>query len=503
MKTRKQESIKDAVTIVIFGASGDLTHRKLIPALFAAYSKNLLPENFSIIGVARRDDQNIFKDNITDSLYDFSTVKINKRTLKKFIDHIFYFKGDITNQSTFVSLKGLLSDTSKFPENRLYYLSTIPNLFEEIVSSLKKNKLISTESNPWTRVVVEKPFGRDLKSAVNLNNGLLKNLDESQIYRIDHFLGKETVQNILSFRFANTVFEPLFNRNYIDHIQISASEKIGVEKGRGGYYDEYGALRDMVSNHLLQLLCLVTMDAPSDLSANAIRNEKVKILRSTRIDQNIDISEAVYRGQYNSLDNSDQKIKGYLEEEKIHPDSKTETYIAMRLLIDNWRWSDIPILLRTGKRMKKKNTEIVIQFKVPPLELFQQIECEGDICDIKSIKPNMLIFQIQPNEGIYLKMGIKRPGMRFLVEDVKMDFSYSGQWSNDLPEAYERLLLDVMSGDPTLFTRSDEVEAEWKVVQPILDQLDKIKLYQYPSMQWGVDEANNLFRNTNGSWRND
>ena len=492
--------VKDPVTIVIFGASGDLTQRKLIPALFSAYQKKLLPEKFSIIGFARReyDDykfRNIMKESILESFDD------NENLLDKFLLHIFYSRGDVASQDSFKALDSLIRK-NKFADNRLYYLSIMPSLFETAVKSLYERGLISDpHSSNWTRVVVEKPFGKDLSSALELNNKLLEYLDESQIYRIDHFLGKETVQNILSFRFANTIFEPVFNRTHIDHIQITASETIGMEKGRGGYYDDYGALRDMVTNHLLQLMCLVTMDAPSDLSANSIRNEKVKILKSTRVDDSI--SKAVFRGQYQSLsENSNEDIKAYLEEEKIKQTSKTETFIALRLMIDNWRWAGVPILLRTGKRMKKKTTEIAIQFKVPPLELFQQIECENEVCDITNIKPNMLIFQIQPNEGIFLEMGIKRPGMRLLVENVKMDFSYSGKWSGKLAEAYERLLLDILNGDSTLFTRTDEVEAEWKLVQPIIDQYDDIKPEKYMPKSWGLKEADSLFNGTNGKWRN-
>jgi glucose-6-phosphate 1-dehydrogenase len=311
------------------------------------------------------------------------------------------------------------------------------------------------------------------------------------------------VQNILSFRFANAIFEPVFNRSYVDHIQITAAETVGMEKGRGGYYDEYGALRDMVTNHLLQLLCLVTMEAPGDLSAESIRNEKVKVLNATRLDIRKDISDAVCRGQYGEgVDADGKRIKGYLEEERIDPDSKTETFAAMRLAINNWRWAGVPILLRTGKRMARKTTEVAVQFKVPPLQLFQQVECEDDVCDITRIKPNTLIFQIQPNEGIFLKIGTKRPGMRFVVEDVKMDFTYSETWNKSLPEAYERLLLDTLRGDSTLFTRSDEVEAEWRVIQPILDHLPELKPYTYPPAEWGMPEADWLFHRVEGCWRN-
>ncbi|VGO20969.1 glucose-6-phosphate dehydrogenase [Pontiella sulfatireligans] len=500
-----ESRVHDPVTIVIFGASGDLTHRKLIPALYMAYAQELLPENFTIVGLARRDyDNEVFRTMLADSIAAFSRVPPDDETVARFVAHIRYHQGDISTPEVYAGLKEKFQDVETYPENRLYYLSIIPSLFETAVRSLKESGMVAQPGGaPWTRVVIEKPFGKDLASAKALNAQLLRHLDESQIYRIDHYLGKETVQNILSFRFANAIFEPVFNRSYVDHIQITASETVGMEKGRGGYYDEYGAIRDMITNHLLQLLCFVAMEPPGDLSADAIRNEKVKVLNAAKLDVRKDISDAVCRGQYAAgMEEDGQPIKGYLEEERIDPASTTETFAALRLIIDNWRWAGVPILLRTGKRMAKKTTEVAVQFKVPPLQLFQQIECEGDVCDIARIKPNTLIFQIQPNEGIFLKVGTKRPGMRFVVEDVKMDFSYSGTWNKSLPEAYERLLLDTLHGDSTLFTRSDEVEAEWRVVQPIFDQIDQLKPFAYPPAAWGVPEADWLFHGMEGAWRN-
>ena len=497
-----ESRVNDPVTIVIFGASGDLTHRKLIPALFIAYTKNLLPEKFTIVGFARRDyDDTIYRGMLVDSIKEFSRLPAEGEMVDRFVQHIRYHKGDISTAEAYSELKEKFQDVDAYPANHLFYLSIIPSLFETAVQSLNQAELIAKPgSKHWTRVVIEKPFGRDLESALALNGELLRHLDESQIYRIDHYLGKETVQNILSFRFANAIFEPVFNRSYVDHIQITASETVGMEKGRGGYYDEYGALRDMVTNHLLQLLCLVTMEPPGDLSADAIRNEKVKVLNAAKLDIRKDISDAVCRGQYGAgVDPDGKPLKGYLQEERIDPNSNTETFAAIRLTIDNWRWAGVPILLRTGKSMARKTTEIAVQFKVPPLQLFQQVECEDDVCDLTHIRPNTLIFQIQPNEGIFLKVGTKRPGMRFVVEDVKMDFSYSG---TALPEAYERLLLDTLHGDSTLFTRSDEVEAEWRVVQPILDNLEGLKPYTYPPNKWGVPEADWLFHGVEGSWRN-
>lgn len=501
-----ESRVHEPVTIVIFGASGDLTHRKLIPALYIAYAQNLLPERFTIVGFARRDyDDESFRGLMADSIREFSRLPVEAGTVDRFVAHLRYFKGDISRAEAYAELKAALADHDTYPENRLFYLSIIPSLFETAVASLKKSGLVSRpHSGSWTRVVIEKPFGKDLASAKALNAALLRHLDETQIYRIDHYLGKETVQNILSFRFANAIFEPVFNRSYVDHIQITASETVGMESGRGGYYDEYGAIRDMITNHLLQLLCLVTMEPPGDLSADAIRNEKVKVLNAARLDIRKAISDAVVRGQYGSGTAEDgAPIKGYLQEERIDPASSTETFAALRVKIDNWRWAGVPIFLRTGKHMAKKKTEIAVQFKVPPLQLFQQVECDEDVCDITRIKPNTLIFRIQPDEGIFLKVGTKRPGMRFVVEDVKMDFSYSGTWNKSLPEAYERLLLDTLHGDSTLFTRSDEVEAEWRVVQPIFDQIERLPPYAYPPGEWGLPEADSLFRTSDAQWRNE
>ncbi len=500
-----ESRVQEPVTIVIFGATGDLTHRKLIPALYIAYAQNLLPAQFTIVGFARRDyDDKIFRGMMAESIKEFSRLAAEEETVERFVQHIRYHKGDLSTQEAYDELKQKFEDVETYPANRLYYLSIIPSLFKTAVQLLKRTGMVSKPGAAnWTRVVIEKPFGKDLESARTLNAELLHYLDESQIYRIDHYLGKETVQNILSFRFANAIFEPVFNRSYVDHIQITASETVGMEMGRGGYYDEYGALRDMVTNHLLQLLCLVTMEAPGDLSAESIRNEKVKVLNAMQLDIRKNISDAVCRGQYGEgADEHGKRIIGYLEEDRIHPESNTETFAAMRLTLNNWRWAGVPILLRTGKRMARKTTEIVVQFKVPPLQLFQQVECEDDVCDLTRIKPNTLIFQIQPNEGILLQVGTKRPGMRFVVEDVKMDFSYSGTWKKSLPEAYERLLLDTLHGDSTLFTRSDEVEAEWRVVQPILDNLDLLRPYSYQPGEWGMPEADWLFHGVEGMWRN-
>jgi glucose-6-phosphate 1-dehydrogenase len=347
-------------------------------------------------------------------------------------------------------------------------------------------------------VVVEKPFGRDLASAQELNRTLLARLDESQIYRIDHYLGKETVQNILSFRFANTIFEPVFNRTYVDHIQITAAETVGMESGRGAFYDKTGALRDMVANHLFQLLCLVTMEPPDGLEARSIRNEKMKVLRALRPATMTSKRPPVCFGQYSGSTSA----KAYHEEERIDPQSKTETFAALRMEVNNWRWAGVPIYLRTGKRLAKKTTEIAVQFKTPPLSLFQHVACKGDVCDMTGVKPNTLIFKIQPDEGIFLQVSAKRPSMQMVVESVNMDFSYSGRWAKDLPEAYERLLLDAMRGDSTLFTRSDEVEAEWSVIDEVLAVAAGQQPASYASGSWGPIEADALLSG-DAAWKNE
>ena len=493
--------VANPATIVIFGASGDLTHRKLMPALYATFSQGLLPERFAIVGFARRDyTDETFRDLLAESIRSFSRLPVDESRLADFLGHIRYHRGDISDPAAYAALKARFRDLETYPANRLYYLSVIPSLFEAAVRLLCESGLVAPpHSSPWTRVVIEKPFGRDQEKARELNAHLLHYLDESQIFRIDHYLGKETVQNILSFRFANAIFEPVFNRGYVGHIQITAAETVGMEGGRGGYYDQYGAIRDMVTNHLLQLLCLVAMEPPGDLSAEAVRNEKVKVLNATRLDFQGIAADVACRGQYVA----GPAGKGYLEEERVAPGSQTETFAAMRLVVDNWRWAGVPFLLRTGKRMAKKGTEIAVFFKVPPLQLFQQVECEGDVCDLTRIKPNVLVFRIQPDEGIFLKVSTKRPGMHFVVEDVEMDFSYSGTWKKSLPEAYERLLLDALNGDSTLFTRSDEVEAEWRVVQPILDHLGDLPPAPYPAGSWGPPEADLLFHGVDAEWRNE
>lgn len=480
------------VSIVIMGASGDLTKRKIVPALYSLFTRNLLPDEFSVIGFARRDyTSSVFQDMMKEALQEFAP-EYDADTATAFVKHISYFKGNLDAVDSYVELRKTLEN---HPKNLLFYLSTSPDFFEVVVGELAAQNLIyPTDGEYWSRIVVEKPFGNDLASAQDLNAKLLARLDESQIYRIDHYLGKETVQNILAFRFANSIFEPLFNRTHVDHIQITAAESIGMEGARGGYYDEYGAMRDMMANHLLQLLSLVLMEAPADLTAESIHNEKVKVLKA--IHANV---QSACMAQYGGAEG----INGFLEEERVNPESRTDTFCALRMSVDNWRWADVPVFIRTGKRMAKRGTEVVVQFKEPTMKLFQTVECEGDVCDISAVKPNQLIFRIQPDEGIFLRMSVKRPAMRFVVESAEMDFTYSGRWARNLPDAYERLILDAMNGDSTLFARSDEVEAAWAVVDPVLQQRDELPLHEYAPGSWGPLVAADLFEGVvNRKWKN-
>ena len=500
--------VNDPLTVVIFGGTGDLTRRKLLPGLFALHAEGLLPAQWAIVAVGRRDhDDAGFRAMMADELKRFSRVKTTDETQAAFLARVTYFKGDLDDPAAFARLKTTLDDTALFPPNRVFYLSTEPGYFGPIIASLDANGLISDPQRPpWTRVVIEKPFGRDLASATALSAHVLHLLDESQVYRIDHYLGKETVQNILSFRFANTIFEPVFNSRYVDHIQVTASETVGMESGRGAYYDNAGALRDMLQNHLLQLLCLVAMEPPSGLAADAVRNEKVKILQSIRPPDMNHSAPEVVRAQYASTLADGVRIPAYVNEDRVDPRSRTESFVAMRLQIESWRWAGVPMFLRTGKRLKEKRTSISVHFKTPPLKLFQTVQCEGDVCDLADTRPNVLTFHIMPNPGITLHFAAKRPAMQLVVEDTLMDFRYAEAWSRELPEAYERLLLDVMRGDSTLFTRSDEVDAAWRIVDPVLHAWQNnplVPLHLYEPGSWGPQSADQLFTKSHQRWVND
>lgn len=453
-----EEGAGRAVTIVIPGASGDLAKRKLFPALAQLLRNGLLPDSVRVVGMARRDwDQAQFAAFVADSLPEGS---------EKLEERLLYFKADLEDPESFRALAGWLAQ-QRLPQNLLFYLSVKPDLFAPCVEAIHEAGLIRPPgTEPWTRIVFEKPFGNDLASACELNRRLLGILDESNIYRIDHYLGKETVQNVLAFRFANAVFEPLFNQSHVEAIFVTASETLGMEGGRGAYYDRYGALRDMVANHLLQLLSLVTMEPPADLTSDAVHAEKVKVLRAMHIES----PDSACFGQY----------RGYRAEDRVAPDSRTDTFAAVRLKIDNWRWAGVPVIVRTGKRLDRKLTEVRIRFRKPPLELFRTVECQGDHCDISAVKQNELVFRIQPDEAVFLRMSLKRPVLPFVVEAAEMNFSYAARWSDrPLPEAYERLLLDAVRGDSTLFARSDELEAAWSVLEPLLQRKEGMPLHGY------------------------
>lgn len=488
--------LNEPACFVILGATGDLTRRKLLPALYTLFRDGALHDEFSIIGFARRDyDTPGFCELMRGELKRHCRTEPDAASLDAFCGRIRYHRGDLTDAESYRRLHALLAD-EQLPGNRLFYLSVMADLVEPVIANLTAAELITRPGRgPWTRAVVEKPFGRDLQSAQTLNRSLLHHLDESQIYRIDHYLGKETVQNILSFRFANTIFEPVFNRTYVDHVQITAAETVGMESGRGAFYDRTGAVRDMVANHLCQLLCFVAMEPPDGLEAHSIRNEKMKILRALRPAADQPGHPAACFGQYSGGDG----IPAFRDEDRVASDSQTATFAALRMGISNWRWAGVPFYLRTGKRLAKKTTEIAVQFKTPPLSLFQHVACEGDVCDLTGVKPNTLIFRIQPDEGIFLQVSAKRPSMQIVVESVDMDFSYYGKWNKALPEAYERLLLDALRGDSTLFTRSDEVEAEWAVIDPLLAK--KTEPIPYPPGSWGPAEAGAILL-PDAQWRN-
>ncbi len=487
----------------IFGASGDLTKRKLIPALFDLFLRNLMPERFSVLGTGRtRFSDDSFRESMLDALNKYySKQKIDKNKQTQFLKNIFYLPTDSKNEKDFVNLKSKLDELDRIVQsnnNYIYYLATSPSLFETISQNLSKVDLHKQgNSTGWKKIVLEKPFGYDLKSATNLNVNLLKNFNEDQIYRIDHYLGKETVQNILAFRFSNGIFEPLWNRNYIHHVEVTAAESIGVED-RGGYYDTSGALRDMVQNHLLQVVATVAMEPPSKFEANAVRNEKVKIFQSLSPIDPENVVKQVIRGQYQPAVIKGEKIAGYRKEKGVPENSKTETFVAMKFYIDSWRWAGVPFFVRTGKRLPTRVTEVVIDFKNTPHSLFRNEQTSG-------ISDNQLAIRIQPDEGISLKFGMKRPGTGFNIKTVDMDFHYSDLGTDSLPEAYERLLLDCMFGDATLYARADAVEACWEFVTPILESWQgnpENEIHGYPAGSWGPEIANDLFTDPGESWYN-
>jgi glucose-6-phosphate 1-dehydrogenase len=455
------------VTIVIFGASGDLTRAKLLPALYHLQEDGALPERYRVVGVSRTP--------MTDDAYrDATRTAIGRQTGTEMpADHpllraLHYQAADVDDRGGVARLRARLEALEQehgLPGNRLYYCAVAPQLFAPLVRSLSEAGLIhARDDRRWCRVVVEKPFGRDLASAHALSATLTSLLDESQIYRIDHYLGKETVQNLLGFRFGNSIFEPLFNRKYVARVEITVAETAGMDGRRGAYFDTAGTLRDIVQNHMLQLLCLIAMEPPSALDAEAIRDEKVKVLRALVAPSPEEVAADTVRGQYGAGEHQGERIRAYREEAGVSPTSTTDTYVALRARIDNWRWAGVPFLMRSGKRLCRRLTEIAIQFADPPLHLFRHLT-NGDATP----QANVLIFRIQPDEGISLSFACKRPGVRLELATVQMDFFYHMAFAQRSPEAYERLLLDALRGDPSLFTRSDEVEHAWRFVTPILE----------------------------------
>jgi len=486
----------EPATVVVFGASGDLTQRKLIPALY-----NLLAERHlsrvAIVGTARTPMSD-------EAFRDLALTAINTHSRQRPADEhvwatlsraIHYHAGSYDDPASFVSLREKLEAIEQLhhlPPNRLFYLSTPPSAFAPIIRNLGASGLVPPGVSPFSRVIIEKPFGIDLDSAIALNGDVHEVLQESQIFRIDHYLGKETVQNLLVFRFANGIFEPLWNNKYIDHVQITGAETLGVE-GRGAYFDHAGILRDMVQNHLFQVLCLAALEPPSSFRANAVRDEKLKVLEALRPVDPDDLEARVIRGQYRTGSVLGKEVPGYIDEPGVAPASQTETFVALKLFIDNWRWGGVPFYLRSAKRMPKRVTEIAIHFKNVPHRLFAGGDGGG----------NVLAIRIQPDEGISMSIGSKVPGQALEIAPVTMEFRYASSFGVEAPEAYERLLLDALSGDGTLFTRGDEVEASWRFITPIHEawRNGDIPLHTYEAGSWGPDAAMELLLRDGRRWR--
>ena len=484
----------NAAVITIFGAKGDLTKRKLIPALYNLYADNHLPDRFAICCVDfLAIDETAFKNDLLTGVNEFSrNGQADTKKWAAFAQNLSYLQGDFMKAATYTALKEKLVEfdrQSGEPATRMFYFATAPRFIEIIADGLRKHKLCNKIA--LHRMIIEKPFGTDLASARKLNRSLGERFDEKQVYRIDHYLGKETVQNIMAFRFANYVFEPLWNNKFIDHIQISVAEEVGVGK-RGGYYDSSGALRDMIQNHLLQLLCIIAMDCPTAYKSEIIRDAKTKVMKSVRTYTQAEVFKNVLRGQYTEGIVNNAPRVAYRKEDQVAEKSVTETFVAAKLFIDNPRWKGVPFFLRTGKSMPKQSSVIVVQFKDTPHKIFKD-----------DIVPNRLIISIQPELEISLLFESKVPGLQMKLKPVEMDFTYQESYTETLPEAYEALLLDALHGDATLFMRADQVEAAWKVVMPILDAWKKFperKLEFYPAGSWGPDACNALLKPYATEW---
>lgn len=488
---------KFSFSYVIFGASGDLAKRKLIPALYSLYVNQQVPDNFVVLGVSRTPYSDIaYREKMKEALIEFNEIG-DTRKIDAFIEKLFYQPLNYDNRQDYFNLKerlNQLQEEKEIPRNAVFYLSTPPKLYGEVPVHLAKVGL-NLEDDGWKRLIIEKPFGYDLESALKLKDILLKNWNENQLYRIDHYLGKETVQNLLVTRFSNGIFEPLWNSKYIHHVEVTSSESLGVEE-RGGYYDSSGALRDMVQNHLLQVVAFTAMEPPATLEPQAIRNEILKVFQSLRPIKSEEVKNVAMRGQYIASKIKNQKVAGYREEQGVDPNSTTETYAALKFYIDNWRWGGIPFYIRTGKRLPTRVTEVVIHFKSTPHFLFsKQSDCSS--C-------NQLVLRIQPDEGILLKFGMKVPGTGFEVQNVNMDFHYSELAHQRIPSAYERLIYDSIKGDSTLFARTEEVIEAWKFVMPVLEAWkndDSIPVFGYPAGTWGPEHADDLIEEKAMTWR--
>ena len=491
----------DPCVMVIFGAAGDLTGRLLIPALYNLARAGLLSRDFAVLGVARAQmSDEDFRKRVYEDIKTYCGECVDDNVWGQFQGSFYYLAGDFNDDGLYPRLKeylGKMNQQHNTHENFFYYMATAPSFFGPIVEQLAKNGLMEQQNGHWRRVVIEKPFGHDLESAKALNQQLLKLADETQIYRIDHYLGKETVQNILAFRFANGIFEPVWNRRYIDHVQITVAETVGVE-GRGSYFDTAGSLRDMVPNHIMQLISLTAMEPPISFDANAVRDEQAKILHAIQPMSDEEVLSRTVRGQYGDGTEDGNRVPSYRTEPDVKPDSRTETFVAMKLSIDNWRWADVPFYLRTGKRMPVRNTHIVIQFRRAPFVLFRDTPVEH-------LMPNELVLHIQPEEGISLQFAAKVPGPVMRLGTVDMNFEYQEYFGKQSSTGYERLLHDCMIGDQTLFQRADMVEAGWAVVNPVLEvwkALPPRNFPNYASGTWGPKDADELVERDGRRWRN-
>ncbi|PWT94971.1 MAG: glucose-6-phosphate dehydrogenase [Candidatus Melainabacteria bacterium] len=488
--------------IVIFGGAGDLTKRKLIPALYNLSLHNLLPDQFAIVGMARSEkSDDSFRDELTQAMEQFATTKIEPQKWDWFLKRIHYLNGHFEDPEAYKKLQTLLAGIDSKVQtggNYLFYLATAEDYFEQIIKMLAQVGLTNEDENHWRNIIIEKPFGNDLESAKALNRSILSVVKESQVYRIDHYLGKETVQNIMVFRFGNGFFEPAWNNRFIDHVQITVAETVGVET-RGGFYERAGALRDMVPNHLFQLLSLIAMEPPTCFDADTVRTKKTELLTAIRPLKREAVRQNAVRGQYGDGTIDGKPAKAYRSESRVAPDSSVETFVALKLFIDNWRWTDVPFYLRTGKHLPKRVSEIAIQFKSPPSCLFRDT-------NVDTLKPNVLVMQIQPDEGISLQFGAKVPGPTLKIGQVEMDFRYNDYFGASPQTGYETLIYDCMIGDQTLFNRADNVEAGWAVVKPIQEVWQVEKCADFPNYAagtWGPKKAEELMAQDGRKWRLD